>query len=130
MPDEMLRVVRALALERTRGTRAPAMETGVGRRGYAGPLLARPTLGMSPVDPRPWSRERSGRLTTRERQVLPLLAAGYTNAQVGLALGISRHTAEAHRKHLREKLEAYNVAGLVSAAIALGASLALADRGT
>jgi DNA-binding NarL/FixJ family response regulator len=43
-------------------------------------------------------------LTPREKEVLKLLALGYTNRQVGEELQISVRTAEGHRANLSEKL--------------------------
>jgi ATP/maltotriose-dependent transcriptional regulator MalT len=49
-----------------------------------------------------------GRLTTpitdRQRQVVALIAAGYSNDEVGAHLGISARTAKAHADVLRNKL--------------------------
>jgi DNA-binding NarL/FixJ family response regulator len=43
-------------------------------------------------------------LTTREREVLHLIAEGKTNAQVASRLGISVRTVEAHRANFMKKL--------------------------
>jgi ATP/maltotriose-dependent transcriptional regulator MalT len=42
--------------------------------------------------------------TDRQRQVVELIAAGYSNEEVGRALGISTRTAKAHTDVLRRKL--------------------------
>jgi DNA-binding NarL/FixJ family response regulator len=47
-------------------------------------------------------------LTTREREVLELLAAGRRNAQIAEDLAISIHTVKRHVSHLFEKLEVEN----------------------
>lgn len=60
------------------------------------------------------------RLTDRERQVLQLLAEGYTNAEVGARLGISVKTAETHRSRLSRKLGADSRADLVRYALNVG----------
>lgn len=59
-------------------------------------------------------------LTTREREVLRLLANGLANKEVGRRLGISVRTAEAHREHLSRKLNITTVAGLTKYAIQEG----------
>jgi ATP/maltotriose-dependent transcriptional regulator MalT len=43
-------------------------------------------------------------LTDRQRQVVELIAAGYSNEEVGERLGISPRTAKAHSDVLRQKL--------------------------
>ena len=49
------------------------------------------------------SNPHSG-LTERQRQVVVLIALGYSNEEVGLVLGISPRTAKAHCDVLRHKL--------------------------
>jgi len=53
-------------------------------------------------------------LTAREREVLQLLAAGATNAQIAGRLVISQATVKSHVKHLLRKLHAANRAEAVS----------------
>jgi len=60
------------------------------------------------------------RLTTREREVLQLIAEGKSTKQIGSLLGISPKTAETHRSRLMEKLEIRDTAGLVRYAIRKG----------
>lgn len=43
-------------------------------------------------------------LTPREREVLQLVAQGYTNGEVGLALSLSPRTIETHRANMMHKL--------------------------
>jgi ATP/maltotriose-dependent transcriptional regulator MalT len=43
-------------------------------------------------------------ITDRQRQVVELIAAGYSNAEIGARLGISPRTAKAHADALRQKL--------------------------
>ena len=43
-------------------------------------------------------------ITERQRQVVELIAAGYSNEEVGRLLGISPRTAKAHCDALRQKL--------------------------
>ncbi|GAB2964706.1 hypothetical protein GCM10027048_37660 [Hymenobacter coalescens] len=51
-------------------------------------------------------------LTARERQVLRLLAMGYSAPEVAAELHIAAHTAETHRRNLRRKLQADSVFAL------------------
>ncbi len=59
-------------------------------------------------------------LSKREREVLQLLAEGKTTKQIGLKLGISPKTVEAHRLRVMEKLDLDNVAQLTKYAVQEG----------
>jgi two-component system response regulator NreC len=67
---------------------------------------------------------RLKQLTPREREVLHLLALGYTNREVADELVISIRTAEAHRASIRSKLSARTRADLVRFASRDGLNLA------
>jgi len=60
------------------------------------------------------------RLTSRESEVLQLVAEGQANKQVAAELGISIKTVEKHRQHLMDKLNIHDTAGLTRYAIAAG----------
>ena len=57
-------------------------------------------------------------LSTREREVLELLALGHTNREVGRLLHISVRTAEFHRASIQRKLGLTARAELVRFALA------------
>ena len=59
-------------------------------------------------------------LTRREREVLKLIAEGYTNQEIANTLHISAHTVETHRSHLMGKLDVHNTAALIASAIEKG----------
>ena len=59
-------------------------------------------------------------LTSREVEVLQLVAEGKANKQVAAELGISIKTVEKHRQHLMKKLDLHDTAGLTRYAIASG----------
>ncbi len=59
-------------------------------------------------------------LSTREREVLVLLARGHTNREIGDRLHISVRTAEWHRASIRRKLNITSRAGLVAFAATRG----------
>lgn len=59
-------------------------------------------------------------LTTREREVLQLVAEGNTIKQIALRLHISPKTAETHRLNIMKKLDIDNVAQLTKYAIREG----------
>jgi two-component system nitrate/nitrite response regulator NarL len=59
-------------------------------------------------------------LTTREREVLVLIAEGLTNPQIAEKLFVSPHTVDSHRKNLLTKFEVNNTAGLIKWAVKNG----------
>jgi DNA-binding NarL/FixJ family response regulator len=59
-------------------------------------------------------------LTSREYELLQLIAEGHVNKQIASELGISIKTVEKHRQHLMEKLNIHDIAGLTRFAIAAG----------
>jgi DNA-binding NarL/FixJ family response regulator len=65
-------------------------------------------------------KANGGRLTSRESEVLQLVAEGSANKQVAAELGISIKTVEKHRQHLMDKLNIHDTAGLTRYAIAAG----------
>lgn len=54
-------------------------------------------------------------LTTREREVLDLVADGLSNKAIANKLGLSSKTVEVHRGHMMAKMQASSVADLVKA---------------
>jgi DNA-binding NarL/FixJ family response regulator len=61
--------------------------------------------------------ESGERLTTREREIVQLLAEGKSNKEVATACGISVRTAETHRAKILQKLKLDSIADLVRYAI-------------
>ncbi len=59
-------------------------------------------------------------LTSRELEVIQLVAEGHANKQVAADLNISIKTVEKHRQHLMDKLNIHDTAGLTRYAIAQG----------
>lgn len=60
------------------------------------------------------------KLTAREKDVLRLIVAEYTNQEIADRLYISLRTVENHRHNLLTKLDVKNAVGLVKAAIQMG----------
>jgi DNA-binding NarL/FixJ family response regulator len=60
------------------------------------------------------------RLTSRQREVLRLIAAGHTSQTIATTLGISVKTVETHRAQIMERLNIHDLAGLVRYAIRMG----------
>ncbi len=65
-------------------------------------------------------KANSARLTSRESEVLQLVAEGSANKQVAAELGISIKTVEKHRQHLMDKLNIHDTASLTRYAISTG----------
>jgi DNA-binding NarL/FixJ family response regulator len=59
-------------------------------------------------------------LTTREREVMKLIAEGSRNKDVAEYLSISLKTVEKHRSNMMKKLHVHNVSGITSYAIKNG----------
>jgi DNA-binding NarL/FixJ family response regulator len=75
----------------------------------------------------PQSVDRTGRLqkkvahlTSREMEVLQLIAEGKANKETAAELGIGMKTVEKHREHLMDKLDIHDTAGLTRYAIGAG----------
>jgi DNA-binding NarL/FixJ family response regulator len=75
----------------------------------------------------PPSTDRAGtahkklvQLTSREMEVLQLIAEGKANKESAVELGIGIKTVEKHREHLMEKLDIHDTAGLTRYAIGAG----------
>jgi len=59
-------------------------------------------------------------LTTRQREILQLIAEGKTTKDIAVELDLSVKTVETHRKDLMDRLGIHDVAGLVRFAIRAG----------
>ena len=75
----------------------------------------------------PLSSDRSGALkkkaaplTSREMEVLQLIAEGKANKETASELGIGIKTVEKHREHVMTKLDIHDTAGLTRYAISVG----------
>lgn len=66
------------------------------------------------------TRQTIPRLTSREREVLQLVAEGRSNKQMGSDLCISIKTIEKHRQQVMNKLGIHEVAGLTRYALSQG----------
>jgi DNA-binding NarL/FixJ family response regulator len=77
-------------------------------------------FGQKSLDRGGQSRKKGNRLSSREVEVLQLIAEGKPNKQVAAELGVSFKTVDKHRQHLMSKLNIHDVAGLTRYAIAEG----------
>jgi FixJ family two-component response regulator len=64
-------------------------------------------------------KARYARLTSREREVMALVAVGLANKEVACELGISEVTVKAHRGNMMQKMGADSLAELVNQAARL-----------
>jgi DNA-binding NarL/FixJ family response regulator len=64
--------------------------------------------------------KNGARLTSREMEVLQLIAEGKANKETASELGISMKTVEKHRENLMSKLDIHDTAGLTRYAISAG----------
>lgn len=89
---------------------------------YFSPTVARRfrTRHQESMDRKGRSRTKLIRLSSREVEVLQLIAEGDANKQIAAELGISTKTVEKHRDHLMQKLDIHDTAGLTRYAIAAG----------
>ena len=88
------------------------------RRVASGECYVDPDLGAKLVVPdSPMALEP---LSERERDVLNLIALGYTNQEIGKTLFISVRTVDTHRAHIMRKLRLETRAELVNFALANG----------
>lgn len=88
---------------------------------YVDPSLAGQLFTAPQADERGGSDAESlARLTRRERQVLKLVAEGYSNKEIASALDVAVKTVMAHRANLMDKLGIHNRSKLVQFAIRVG----------
>jgi len=59
-------------------------------------------------------------LTSREREILHLLAEGKSNKDIATALNLSLYTVETHRRNLQDKLNLHSLAELILYAVRKG----------
>ena len=69
------------------------------------------------VDGAPRAESSIDTLTTRQREILQMIAEGNSTKEIAFALKVSTKTVETHRAALMEKLGIHDVAGLVLYAV-------------
>ncbi len=106
---------------------ARAIRVVMAGQSYISPPIAesmiRDFLEHSPTDP----TSAYSILTPREREVLQLIAEGYSVRQIASHLNISTKTVEKHRQHIMTRLSLSNMADLIKYAIREG--LTSAEQG-
>jgi two-component system, NarL family, response regulator NreC len=94
-------------------------EVAAGRR-YLSPPLSERALEAYLRQAESGVPDRQGALTPREREVLQLVAEGYTSAEIADRLFISPRTVETHRSNLMRKLGLRTPADVVRYAVRSG----------
>jgi two-component system NarL family response regulator len=100
--DELVRAIRSARLNRS----------------YLCPSVA--TLVTEALLNQPGSDAQAPRISTRERQVLQLIAEGCTSPQIATQLHLAPATVEVHRRNIMRKLNLHSVAELTKYAIRQG----------
>ena len=85
------------------------------RAALRGDLYISPKLPNAKAQKTPFDK-----LTPRQRSVLKLMAEGKSTKHIAKALSLSPKTVEFHRARLMERLDIYNVPGLVRLAARVG----------
>ena len=97
-----------------------AIQTVIGDKSYLSPKIASIVISDIASDQR-FAPDASPRgLTSREREVLQLLAEGKSAKQIALQLNVSVKTIEANRRQIMDKVGIDNMADLVKYAIRQG----------
>src|SRR3989339_656531 len=97
-----------------------AIESVLASRYYVSEALTGSVIENFVMSNKPKITAFSDNLTLRERQVLKLIAEGYSSKEIADRLDISAKTIGAHRENLMKKLDLHNIAGLTRYAIQRG----------
>ncbi|MER6955534.1 response regulator transcription factor [Streptomyces sp. NPDC000618] len=104
-----------------------AVRTVAGGESLLDPAVTRPLVDRLVTDERPPrhpagapDRDRLRHLTSRERQILSLVAEGLSNAELAGRLGIAESTVKTHVKRILHKIGARDRAGAVVIAFRSG----------
>lgn len=66
------------------------------------------------------NKERFNSLTPKEKEVMKLVADGYSNKEIANMTFNSIHTINTHRKNINNKLSAKNMSGIMKFAYIFG----------
>ncbi|MBG8555872.1 response regulator transcription factor [Hymenobacter guriensis] len=104
-----------------KNTNAAELSTAI-RRVAAGRTFFNAEVGATLLDHLdvPVTREQADRpvpLTTREQEILQLIAGEYSNADIADKLFISERTVETHRKNIFTKTKSKSIVGLIQYAL-------------
>jgi len=93
-----------------------AVRAVAGGEGYLSPTVSDAVL----TDYRRHVTDPLDRLSSREREILQLIAEGKTNKEIATTLKLSVYTVDAHRGRIMEKLNLHSVGELVRFAVRHG----------
>ena len=99
---------------------AAAVKTVVGGEVYLSREIASQFLKKFPLQQIAHSRSPLEQLTSRQLEILQLLAEGQTTMAIGLVLKVSDKTVEYHRAKLMARLNIFDIPGLVRFALRNG----------
>lgn len=97
-----------------------AIEAVSGGEAFFSPDVSQIVLNQYLAEAGQGEENGSGRLTSREREVLAMIAEGQSNKEMASKLGVGVRTIETHRERVMDKLNIHTVAGLTKYAIANG----------
>jgi DNA-binding NarL/FixJ family response regulator len=99
-----------------------ALDALAAGRPYLSPAISQTVLyGFLHADKAPADASAElHRLTARQREILQLVAEGYSTRDIASRLHLSVKTVESHRSQLMERLDIHDVPGLVRFAIRVG----------
>lgn len=110
-----------LVKETAAGELMQAMRSVYGGTPFFSPVISRKIMeSYLREDSEKGAPSEAVKLTSREKEVLQLIAEGYTNNEIAGLMGISVKTVETHRAHIMSKLDIHDVAGLIKYAIKKG----------
>jgi DNA-binding NarL/FixJ family response regulator len=95
----------------------PAVEALLQRKAYFTPGIAEVLLSTLSKNAEQRARAGERSLTTREREILRLLASGSSSKEIARALDLAVATVQTHRATIMRKLNVNSIAGLVRYAL-------------
>jgi DNA-binding NarL/FixJ family response regulator len=96
-----------------------AIRSVLGGKSYLSPEISEKVI-EGYLEGRKTLKSRWDTVTQREREVLKLVAEGYTNKEIADFLFVSVKTVEKHRANLMKKLDLHNVSALTAFAMKKG----------
>lgn len=84
---------------------------------YGGAIFFGGEVGMALKEHQQSAKNELPELSSREKEILELIAEGYTNPQIAGKLFLSPFTVDSHRKNLLAKLNVKNTATLIKLAV-------------
>ena len=97
-----------------------AIRTAVGGNTYLSPPISKMVMKEYVSRLTKGASSPSAVLTTKEREILQLLAEGKTSKEIASSLNLSARTVEAHRREMMDKLDIHSVAELTKYAVRKG----------